>query len=98
MNSRKMPIIAAIVFAISASQAFAHDAAIQNSSNVYDLKDGGALYVFKNGKMALEDKFGRVSQLKGGEVLETKDGKRITANGNEIAELDFLLLQGHQGD
>ena len=47
--------------------------------------------------MALEDKFGRAIHLKEGQSLETVDGQKITANGNEVARLDSLLRQGHSG-
>ncbi|MFN4352816.1 MAG: CopK family periplasmic copper-binding protein [Hylemonella sp.] len=33
--------------------------------------------------------------MKGGEVLETSDGRKVTATSNEVARLDNLLRQGH---
>ena len=62
---------------------------------VVSLNDGSALHEYSDGKMALEDKFGRAVYLKEGQSLETADGQKITANGNEVARLDGLLRQGH---
>ena len=61
-----------------------------------NLKDGSTLYVFKDGKMAKEDRFGRAVYLRSGEVLETRDGRNVTAVGNEDARLDVLLSNGHR--
>lgn len=80
-----------------ASTAFAGDAARAEAKQVIDLKDGSTLYIFKDGKMAMEDKFGRTMRMKNGTVMETKDGQKIIMHGDEVARLETLLQQGHQG-
>ena len=70
---------------------FARDALPQATQQVLALKDGSTLYVFKDGKMAKEDRYGRAAYLKQGEVLELADGRKVTAVGNEVARLDVLL-------
>lgn len=60
-----------------------------------ELKDGGTLYVFGDGKMAKESRFGRAEYLTRGEVLETADGRRVNATSNEVARLAYLLISGH---
>ncbi|MDT3670590.1 MAG: periplasmic Cu(I)/Cu(II)-binding protein CopK [Aromatoleum sp.] len=50
----------------------------------YELKDGSTLYIFKDGKMGMEDKGGRAQSMKDGQVMETKDGEKIMMKGNEI--------------
>jgi len=79
------------VVALSAvtASAFAVDQAqIQKS---IELKDGSTVHIFKDGKMGMEDKYGRPSYMESGHVMETKDGKRIIMNGNEIWRVDELL-------
>ncbi|MHB1360855.1 MAG: periplasmic Cu(I)/Cu(II)-binding protein CopK [Rhodocyclaceae bacterium] len=80
-----------------ASTAFADDAARTEAKQVIDLKDGTTLYIFKDGKMAMEDKFGRTMRMKKDTVMETKDGQKIIMHGDEVARLDTLLRQGHEG-
>ncbi|CAM3795769.1 CopK family periplasmic copper-binding protein [Roseateles saccharophilus] len=85
--------------ATAAAPAFAHDA-LETSGVVkskVQLVDGSTLYVFKDGKMAREDRFGRAVFLKRGETLTTVDGSKIVAVGNEVARLDALLKEGHNG-
>lgn len=81
-----------------ASAAFANDAAQAQAKQVIDLKDGTTLYIFKDGKMAMEDQFGRVMRMKKDTVMETKDGQKIIMHGDEVARLDSLLRQGHEGN
>ncbi|MDP2171480.1 MAG: periplasmic Cu(I)/Cu(II)-binding protein CopK [Rhodocyclaceae bacterium] len=80
-----------------ASTAFAGDAARTEAKQVIDLKDGTTLYIFKDGKMAMEDKFGRTMRMKKDTVMETKAGQKIIMHGDEVARLDTLLRQGHEG-
>ena len=88
----------ALVAAVTATAVpvFARDAAQQEARQVINLKDGSTLFVFKDGKMAREDKLGRVILLKRGEVLEAADGRKLTAIGNAAARLDVLLKDGHR--
>ena len=62
-----------------------------------ELKDGSTVYIFKDGKMGMEDKFGRPTYMESGHVMETKDDKQITMNGNEIWRVNGLLHKDHGG-
>lgn len=62
-----------------------------------ELKDGSTVYVFKDGKMGMEDKMGRSTYMESGHVMETKDGKKIIMNGNEIWRVEELLHKDHRG-
>lgn len=80
--------LAVAAFTIAAS-AFAFDtAAVQKS---YELKDGAKVHVFKDGKMGMEDKFGRAVPMKEGMAMETKDGQKILMKGNEVWRTDTAL-------
>lgn len=60
-------------------------------ANSVELKDGSTVHIFADGKMGMEDRFGRAVFMAPGHVMETKDGKKITMNGNEIARVDRLI-------
>ena len=75
---------------------FARDALPQATQQVLALKDGSTLYVFADGKMAKEDRYGRPAYLRQGEILELTDGRKIPTVGNEVARLDGLLNDGHR--
>lgn len=62
------------------------------------LKDGSTLYVFNDGKMAREDKFGHATPMKKGQTVETKDGRVLTVNSSESARLHRLLNLGEGGN
>ncbi|WP_246128901.1 CopK family periplasmic copper-binding protein [Zoogloea oleivorans] len=51
-------------------------------------------YIFKDGKMAMEDKYGRATRMKKETVMETKDGRKIIMHGDEVMRLDSLLRHG----
>lgn len=73
--------IALSAFAVGANQA----------EKSVELKDGSTVHIFADGKMGMEDRFGRAVYMAPGHVMETKDGKKITMNGNEIGRVDQLL-------
>lgn len=77
---------AAVLF--SAHATLAADKA--NVDKSIPLKDGSTVYIFKDGKMAMEDKLGRVVPMKPGHVMQTKDGQSILMVGNELARLDWI--------
>lgn len=52
------------------------------------LKDGSAVHIYKDGKMAMESKHGQPQHMKDGQVMETKDGQKIMMKGNEIWRLE----------
>lgn len=70
-----------------------HVAMAADKANVeksFLLKDGSTVYIFKDGKMAMEDKLGRTVPMKPGHVMQTKDGQSILMVGNELARLDWI--------
>lgn len=88
-----------MVVAMSAmtATAFAADAARAEAKQVIELKDGSTLYIFKDGKMGMEDKLGRAVRMKKDTVMETKDGQKIIMHGDEVMRLDNLLHKDHRG-
>jgi len=79
-----------------ALSAFAVDSTQVEKS--IELKDGSTVYIFKDGKMGMENKFGRATDMKPGHVMETKDGEKIVMNGNEVVRTHNLLTQQFVGD
>lgn len=70
--------------------ATALSAAAQGQSGIVksvQLKDGTTMHQYKDGKMAMEDKNGRVTYMKEGMTMETADGQSISMTGNEVARL-----------
>lgn len=86
-----------MLVAISAATASASagDAARAAAEKIFELKDGSTLYIFKDGKMAMEDKFGRAKRMEKDKVMETRDGQKIIMHGDEVSRLDSLLKEGH---
>ena len=62
------------------------------------MQDGSIVYVFKSGKMAVENKMGKAVSTKAGTVLKAEDGSDVTMVGNEVAQLDSLLKKGMTTD
>ncbi len=91
MFKKSMILVAALA---AAGAAMAVD--MQFVAKALPLKDGSTVYVFKDGKMAMEDKLGRTVGMKAGHVMETTDGQRIIMIGNEIARLD-VIRAGERG-
>ena len=60
-----------------------------------ELKDGSTVYVFKDGNMAMADKFGKAKRMKPDTVMETKDGNKIMMHGDEVMFLDNLLKKDY---
>ena len=96
MKAALTALTLALAAAGAATPALARDVLPQTTQQTLNLKDGSTLFVFKDGKMAKEDRFGRAASLKRGEVLELADGRKVTAVGNEVARLDRLLNDGHR--
>ena len=96
MKLKLTTIVLAAAIAGAAAPALARHAVQQAAPQVVNLKDGSTLYVFADGKMAREDKFGRAVYLKSGEVLESADGRKVVAVGNEVMRLDSLLSEDHR--
>lgn len=87
-------ILIAAAGGLVAMSAFAVDQSKVDKS--IELKDGNTVYIFKDGKMGMENKFGRVESMKPGHVMETKDGKKIVMIGNEVWRLEELLHGSHR--
>ena len=67
------------------------------TEKLFQLTDGSAVHVFADGKMAMESQFGRAVYMEPGHAMQTKDGKTIIMNGNEVARLDQLLSENYIG-
>lgn len=77
-----------------ALSAFAVDQADVDKS--IQLKNGSTVHVLKDGKMAMESKFGRAYRMKEGETMQAADGSTIAMKGDEVARLSSAL-QAHYG-
>jgi len=90
---KKMLVVIALSV-MGTTGAFASDEARAAAKEVIELKDGSTVYIFKDGKMAMEDKYGRATRMKKETVMETKDGRKIIMHGDEVMRLDSLLRHG----
>ena len=88
-------LLVAAATSLFALSAFALDETQVEKS--VQLKDGSTVHVFADGKMAMEDKFGRASFMAPGQAMQTRDGQTIVMNGNEVARLDQLLSAHYTG-
>ncbi len=96
MSKKLMAVIIAGALSVPFS-VLADDAARAAAKQTIELKDGSKVYIFKDGKMGMENKLGRAVQMKEGMVMETKDGQKIIMHGNEISRLERLLEKDHKG-
>jgi hypothetical protein len=80
MKMRKT-IIAAMFLALT---TFAFAQTGQPSSEAIDLKDGGKVYMQKDGKMVHMDAAGNRVRMRDGVVMETKDGSKIMMKNDAI--------------
>jgi hypothetical protein len=87
----------AVIAVVAISPAHAGHAAREAAKQVIALADGGTLYVFHDGLMAKENRYGRATSLEVGAVVEAKDGRKITMTSNEVARLSQLLDLDHHG-
>lgn len=83
---KKILIVAAS--SVVALSAFAVDTG--NVQKAIPLKDGSTVYIFKDGKMGMEDKVGRATRMKPGQVMETKDGQKLIMIGDEVMRVESL--------
>lgn len=89
---KKMLMVAALT--LVGASAYAVDASQVEKS--IELKDGSTVYIFKDGKMGMEDKLGRAVRMKQDAVMETKDGQKIMMHGDEVMRLDNILHKDHR--
>jgi hypothetical protein len=87
MSIRKSILVLSI--ALPALSAFALD----NTDIVKStqLKDGSIVHEFKDGKMAMESKFGKAVRMQEGASMETANGQSITMKGDEVARLAHYI-------
>lgn len=85
---KKFMLVAAITTLSVSALAFG-GAEVQKT---VPLKDGSTVHIFKDGKMAMEDKYGRSVRMEPGHVMEAKNGEKITMQGDEVARLDSILF------
>ena len=88
-------IVVAAASSMIALSAFAADS--NQFAQSVQLKDGSTVHIFADGKMAMENQAGRAVYMEPGRVMQTKNGKTIAMNGNEVARLDQLLAESHIG-
>lgn len=94
---KKMLIVVAMS-AVSVLAVAGESEARSAAKQTIEMQDGSIVYVFKSGKMAVENKMGHAVSTKAGTVMKAKDGSNVTMVGNEISELDGLLKQGETND
>ena len=87
MSIRKSILVLSL--ALPALSAFALD----NTDIVKStqLKDGSIVHEFKDGKMAMESKFGNAVRMQEGTTMETANGQSITMKGDEVAKLSAAI-------
>jgi hypothetical protein len=88
-------LLAAFLSAVVTSPVYAFHAAQEAARQIVPLADGGSLYVFRDGLMAKEDRYGRAQSVKIGATLESADGRKLVASSNEVARLHVLINEGH---
>jgi hypothetical protein len=90
-------LLAAILSGLLSNVAVASDEASATAEQTIQMKDGSTLYIFKDGKMAMKNQYGRAVSMKEGEVMETKEGREVIMIGNQVAYLERLINRGHRG-
>ncbi len=80
-----------ITGSLVAMSVFSADMATVQKS--FPLEDGSTVYVFKDGKMGMEDKLGRAKRMKPGHVMKTKNGEKLMMVGDEVVRVESLLLE-----
>lgn len=78
------------------TSAFAMHEVRSEAKHVIALQGDETLYIFEDGLMAKESKFGAPIYLNAGETVQAMDGQKIDIRGNEIARLSILLERNHR--
>jgi len=91
-------MLVAVAISAVAVTAFADDYARRESKQVIELTDGGTVYVFNDGKMAMTNKVGRVTRMNPGTVMDAKDGQKVTMVGDEVGRLSGLLWYDYRSN
>lgn len=87
MSIRKSILVLSLV--LPALSAFAMDNTDVVKST--QLKDGSTVHQFKDGKMAMENQFGKAVRMQEGTTMEMADGQSITMKGDEVAKLSNAI-------
>jgi hypothetical protein len=90
-------LLMVVVMSTAAVSAFAGNAARADVQKTIELKNGSTIFIFNDGKMAMEDKLGRAASMKKGVVMEAKDGQKIMMHGNEVMRLESLITKESKG-
>lgn len=77
----------AAVLSAASMGALADDVFFYPLEKQVELKNGQTLYVYKDGKTAVVDRWGRPVQIKAGAQVESKEGQKIALQGNEAYRL-----------
>lgn len=94
MSIRKSIVVLSLI--LPALSAFAAgQGGIEKS---VQLKGGATVHRFEDGKMAMEDKYGRAVRMNEGEVMVSTDGTTLTMKGDEVARLSNLLRENLGGN
>lgn len=88
----------ALLTALLVASGASFGADLQYVAKSIALKDGTTVHIFKDGKMAMEDRLGRTVPMKHGEVMTTADGQRIIMVGNELARLEVIKSDHRSGN
>ena len=88
MSNRILATAVSALAMISIS-AFAVD--LSDVEKAVPLNDGSTVYIFKSGKMGMENKYGRAFRMDPGVVMETKDGHRVVMIGDEVSYVKSLV-------
>ena len=88
-------VLVAVASSVISLSAFAVDA--NQVATSIQLNNGAMVHVFTDGKMAMQDQFGRAVYMEPGQSMQAKDGKQIVMRGNEVARLNQLLSTNYIG-
>lgn len=92
----KKMLMAVAMSAITATSFANGSEARSEAKQVIDLNDGSTVYIFKDGKMAMEGKSGHATRMKEGTVMVSKEGQKIAMQGDEVVRLELLLHNGNE--
>lgn len=88
-------LLIASLFSVMSASVFATDVRDVNESIL--LKDGSTVHIFKDGKMGMEDRYGRAVRMDEGQVMEATDGRKFSMHGDEVMRLDDILEADYRG-
>lgn len=84
---------ALFLFAGSLVAMSAMSADMSRVTESFPLEDGSTVYVFKDGKMGMEDKLGRSVRMKPGHVMKTMKGEKLVMIGDEVMKVESILRE-----